>query len=119
MTIRDQFPRTSCDCELCQIGCTTMPGTLASGDLERIAEYLGEDAKDADWLASHFAASDGGKLARFHGGKMETRQTESIVPRQRASGACVFYRGGRCSIHPVSPAGCAICDMHMEPADGE
>lgn len=30
------------------------------------------------------------------------------------AGRCVFLdRYGRCTIHPVSPAGCSLFDMHM------
>ena len=40
MTEPIPFTRTACGCPTCVSGCTSQPGSLAPGDIERIAAYL-------------------------------------------------------------------------------
>ena len=91
-----------------------MPGSLRPGDLEVIAAHQGRCVTDLPWLAAHFQASDGAKTARIaDDGRVIIEQHKSIVPATTATGECVFFQGGLCSIHEVSPAGCRFVDMHM------
>ncbi len=118
--IFEKFPRTSCACKACQIGCRTMPGSLGPGDAEAIAEHLGGDAKNPEWLAKHFDASEGPTGLSFSGdGEVEYLSAPTMVPKSKPDGSCVFYKDGLCAIHPVSPAGCALFDMHMTRASDE
>lgn len=124
--IRDRFERTECSCEACATGCRTMPGTLALGDLERIAEATGGDAQSPDWLGQHFEASGGGcKIARINkqAGTIELIEIDTIVPaliEENGSERCVFLTPeGKCGIHEVSPFGCAYLDSHQDAEEAD
>ena len=114
MTQPSPFERSVCDCEECQIPCRTMPGCLIPGDLERILAYV-KPEKDLPFIAANFLASEGALVATVaaNGQPVATR-VPTIVPAVQENGACVFYESGRCSIHEVSPAGCALQDSHHE-----
>ena len=80
-----------------------MPGTLAPGDIERIAEYFGVDVTP-DFINKNFLASDGFKSVE--GGR--PIEVPTIVPAQKPNGECVFLSSsGSCTIHAVSPFGCS------------
>jgi len=109
----EQFERSVCDCNKCKAGCRTMPGSCATGDIERIAAYVGAD--DVDKFASNnFCASDGAKVLTPDG----VMTIPTIVPKQREDGRCVFLTADeRCSVHAVSPYGCrnfTICNQSGE-----
>jgi Fe-S-cluster containining protein len=95
-----------------------MPGMCASGDVEAIAKYLGQDMPTV--LADNFVAGDGAKcMRRDEAGKLEVFSIPTITPRQKPDGACVFLdQAGQCKVHPVSPLGCACVDSHMSRANG-
>ena len=119
MTIRDRMPRTTCDCDGCQIGCRTMPGMCAPGDIERIAATRSPFMREA-WIEEHFVASEGAKVGRLNDrGGIDVFQIPTITPAQRPNGECVFYENGRCSIHAVSPIGCALVDVHQSKEEGD
>lgn len=40
-------------------------------------------------------------------------QLPTLVPATQANGHCKFLKEGRCTIHAVSPYGCAFLDAHM------
>jgi hypothetical protein len=85
---------------------------LIPGDAERLARTLG--AKDFDaWVLECLEASQGATVP--HEGKLIRLPT--IVPRRRAQGGCVFLMEDRCTVHDVSPFGCAYLDMHMSPVE--
>ena len=44
---RDKYERTVCSCHECRVPCLHMPGMLAPGDLDRIAEYVSETTEMA------------------------------------------------------------------------
>ena len=113
-TLRERFPRTTCACALCGVGCRCLPGALAPEDLGPIAAALQRDPDDEQFLLDYFEASDGAKVAqRDSFGNVNVFQVPSLVPKLTATG-CIFLRDGRCSIHEVSPAGCALMDMHQD-----
>ena len=104
------FERTTCDCDLCRVPCRHMPGALAPGDLEAIAEHLGV-TMSGPWVEEHFRASDGAKVLSSSGSVVSI---PSMVPAQQEDGSCVFLDdAGHCKVHPVAPFGCAYLDMHM------
>lgn len=108
------FERTKCACDTCRVGCKTMPGALIPGDLERIAEHTGHADDDA-WILEHFRLSDGAIVAKRVNGKLVQWNVPSIVPASKPDGSCVFLdENERCTIHEVSPFGCAYHDTHME-----
>jgi hypothetical protein len=109
------FQRTVCACRLCTINCEHMPGALAPADLPRLAAHLGY-GDDIDRFANEcLLASDGAKLAMRDG---RTVSLPTLVPASRDDGACRFLDdASRCTIHAVSPFGCAYIDAHMPDAE--
>jgi len=93
-----------------------MPGSLIPGDLQRIQAHV-EDTS-GEFVLNHFVASDGAKVAgRLDDGSTFIGQVPTIVPAQRQDGTCVFLVDARCTIHPVSPFGCAYHDVHLGEVD--
>jgi hypothetical protein len=85
-----------------------MPGGLIPGDQERIAQALG--VQDfALWARESLQASQGAEIP--HAGRVFRLPT--IVPGSRPDGSCIFLQEDRCTVHAVSPFGCAYLDMHM------
>ncbi len=115
MNWRDKYERTVCDCRLCVAGCKSMPGALVPSDLPRIMRHTGLDPESfLDWCESHFDVSDGGVAMKLVDGEPVVFQVPSIVP-QLVDGRCVFLDSeDHCTIHAVSPAGCAYCDPHQD-----
>lgn len=104
--------RTSCACAECVACCKRQPGPLVTGDMERIADYLGVPLDHAKLL---FKASRGALI--LYKGKVV--RVPTITPKQHPDGSCIFLdEHDRCSIHPVSPFGCAYFDPHMDKAEG-
>lgn len=102
------FTRTVCACKECTDCCKRQPGPLAPGDLERIAEHLGETLEEAK---AHFWASPGATVVAVASRRIF--QIGSITPRLE-HGRCVFLDDeDRCKVHAVAPAGCAYFDTHM------
>lgn len=119
--LHDRIERSaSCDCTQCVLACKSMPGYLVPGDIERIAEFMGVDPDNEDFLADNFRASEGPLLLEAATGK--TYRIPTIVPAQYDdNGRCVFLaEGDRCMIHQVSPYGCSrfrVCDHPSREAD--
>jgi Fe-S-cluster containining protein len=108
MTEPTPHPRTTCSCAECIRCCHDQPGSLAPGQLEAIAEYLGQPVRVA---ALKFWASPGALLGNSKTG--QTYRIGTITPRLK-DGRCVFLSADdRCTIHAVAPAGCALFDTHM------
>lgn len=108
------YERTSCDCSKCAAACRTMPGYLIPGDIERIAEYVGADPDNEDFLLKNFRASEGPLVVK----NGERFRIPTIVPAQfDDNGRCVFMtREGKCSVHPVSPFGCSRFSVCAPPS---
>lgn len=119
MTFRDTIPRTECSCEACQVGCRSMPGFLALGDLEKIIDYF-KPGDAGEFICSNFVASEGAKVGKWNDrGTMDMFEIKTITPAQWSNGECVFYSAGKCGIHPVSPFGCACIDTHQDRAQAD
>lgn len=108
------FTRTTCDCRSCSVFCEHMPGTLAPSDVRRIAAHLGYGDDVYTFAAERLLASEGALVIKD--GKQF--RVPTMTPAQRADGSCIFLDAQkRCSIHAVSPFGCAFVDQHMSNAD--
>lgn len=104
--------RSECSCAMCQAACRHMPGMLIPGDIDRIAESL-DTTPSEDFIAKNFRASNGMKA--LCQGNLVVIPT--IVPAQKPNGECVFYSGGKCTVHKASPFGCShfkVCDNSEE-----
>lgn len=107
------FDRTVCACRLCTINCEHLPGALAPADLPRIAAHLGYP--DSETFAREcLLASDGAKVVTPQG---KVVSLPTLVPAVDGAGRCRFLSAGRCTIHAVSPYGCAYIDAHMSEAE--
>lgn len=110
-TVAAQTERTYCDCRRCKAFCRTMPGDLAPGDLERIANYLGIELTD-EFVHKNFLAAQGRTLPEDGTDKI----VPTIVPAQKTDGSCVFLTSDeRCAIHTVAPFGCSKFNYCDEP----
>ncbi len=118
MQIPADMQRTSCACKNCIAGCKTKPGCLAPGDLERIQEFVGDTSPE--FVLSHFLSSEGAKCLKKINGTVYIFHVPSIVPAQKPDGSCIFLdEQERCTIHPVSPFGCAYHDTHMQAVEAD
>lgn len=106
--------RTSCDCTACASHCAVMPGYLIPSDLPRMAH--GKDDFYA-FVDASLEASPGAKVIDTRSGEIFNIPT--LVPRARQNGSCMFFVEGRCTIHEVSPFGCAFFDNHIDPTKAE
>lgn len=118
---REQFERTKCSCELCRVGCESMPGFLIFQDAERIYYHqTGLDPADnvlAFWSWARANLRGGGGAVILQDGEM--KRVPTMTPKQDEFGRCVFLSStGQCKVHDVAPFGCAYCDMHMSAKDG-
>ncbi|GMU20595.1 MAG: hypothetical protein AMXMBFR13_06920 [Phycisphaerae bacterium] len=114
MAVRDEFNRTVCACSKCRSFCKIIPGMLAPGDPERIAEYLGISSIEVN---GRLLASPGAIVVHRYTGSVGRIHT--IVPERTAEGVCVFLdEQERCTIHPVAPFGCAYLDDHLPAREG-
>ena len=112
--VTELFARTTCACPECVACCTRQPGSLAAGDLERIADRLGLSVRVA---ALKFWASPGALAMNSETGQVFRIGT--ITPRMER-GQCVFLDAeSKCSIHEVAPFGCAYFDTHMSAVEAQ
>ena len=103
------FERTSCACRRCTINCEHVPGALAPPDLARMAAHLGF-ADVLEFARQHLSASEGVTLTSGDGRRIAL---PTLVPRATENGQCKFLVGCRCTVHAVSPYGCAFIDAHL------
>jgi Fe-S-cluster containining protein len=107
-----EFERSVCACGPCTAFCFTKPGYLIPSDLFRIADYLGNGGrieKTQDVL-TFLRASKGAVVGDSRTG--QRFRIGTITPRLE-NGRCVFLTDDdRCSIHEVSPFGCAQFSSH-------
>jgi Fe-S-cluster containining protein len=102
-----------------------MPGMLGADDVITILEHaaaqdptIGDNAEA--FLSDHFVVSEGATVAwKAPDGNLEMFRIPTITPAQRPDGSCVFFDGGLCSIHAVSPVGCSLVDTHLPRAESD
>jgi Fe-S-cluster containining protein len=110
------YYRTQCDCSECARSCRHIPGYLIPADLERIHRHLALDHDLLAWARDHLLASPGALVMRAG----QVFRIPTLVPARQLGGACIFLTAtGRCSIHAVSPFGCAFFDSHMSGSDAD
>lgn len=101
--------RESGTCEFCREGCTIKPGWFLPGEAEHAAGYLGLPLAEffrkflaVDWWeADHRIDRTTFVLSPAINGSVPGEEFPGD-PR----GTCVFYKGGRCGIHPFKPFEC-------------
>ena len=109
------FERTVCACSECAINCRFIPGYLIPADLERIAGHLGCENL-IEFALENLLASPGATVLE----RAQVRQIPTLVPARRSDGACKFLdTNNRCTIHEVSPFGCAFFDAHQSKAESD
>lgn len=111
-SVRTEFgsARTACSCANCSINCRFIPGYLIPADLERIAAHVGAENVMA-FAAENLLASSGAIVGTTDG---QRHRIPTLVPARHSNGACKFLAAnGNCSIHAVSPFGCAFFDTHQ------
>jgi hypothetical protein len=87
-----------------------MPGFLIPADIPRIASFLGY-TNLGQFARECLMASPGSLAKDLITGKVFRIPT--LTPQAQPNGACKFLTAeGRCSIHAVSPYGCAFYDSH-------
>jgi Fe-S-cluster containining protein len=108
------FSRTQCDCHECTLNCHRLPGYLVPADLERIHRHTAPDQDLRVWAREWLLASPGALVMSGH----RPYRILTLVPARRPDGACIFLTAdNRCSVHAVSPFGCAFFDSHMSHAE--
>jgi Fe-S-cluster containining protein len=104
------FERSVCACHECTANCKFIPGYLVPADIERISRSLGY-SNVVTFALENLAASPGATVMNVEG---RVFQIPTLVPQRRADGSCKFLDGqNRCTIHAVSPFGCAFFDAHQ------
>ena len=110
------FTRTKCACQHCTINCRFIPGYLVPADVEKIARHLGY-TNLGEFAFDNLLASPGATVMNAEG---RVFQIPTLVPQRKADGSCKFLSAeGRCSIHAVSPYGCAMFDAHQSSEEAD
>jgi Fe-S-cluster containining protein len=101
------FPRTTCSCSACANNCRNLPGMLIPDDVARIARHLGY-TDVMEFSRENLLASPGAIVLRDN----QQVRIPTLVPQRGADGACKFLQNDLCTIHSVSPYGCAFFSEH-------
>lgn len=119
------YYRTTCACDACTIACRHMPGYLAPADVARLYEATKVDKEPLEvWALRSLRASPGALVAKDG----RPFRVPTIVPAITETGACRWLvettgpdgdKDGQCSVHAVSPFGCAFFDVHQSKMEGD
>jgi Fe-S-cluster containining protein len=108
-------PPSSCTCTGCQSACTRKPGWFAPGEVELVAAARGVSVPElfraylaVDWWEGDEPTFVLSPAIIRHG----SVHAGTEIPANPL-GRCVFYEGGRCSIHAVKPRECATYHHDM------
>ena len=98
--------RLSCDCNICKNACKTKPGWFKPGEAEKVAEYLNIPMLDLfnNYLAVDWFSGEGENYYPLSPSAKTNLPGEMWPYNPR--GECIFYKQGKCSIHPVAPFEC-------------
>ena len=87
-----------CTCKACSVGCMYGSGAMVENDIVNIADFLNisQDELKEKYLE---------KIKKFN--------TERFRPKilrrdSKPYGPCIFFKEGRCVVHPVKPIECRI-----------
>lgn len=83
--------RDGCQCEACKECCSREPGWFVPGEIPVAAKFL--EISEKEFLTRYTA-------------KHPVEGGIALAPKQKASGACIFFVKGLCSIHNVKPFEC-------------
>ena len=108
------FARTICDCENCAMNCRFIPGYLLPEDLARLLDLHPAECM-VGFAEKYLFASPGAKVLKA--GKI--LQVPTLVPARKPDGSCVFFDGAHCTVHAVSPFGCAFFDAHQTRSESD
>jgi hypothetical protein len=118
------YYRTTCACDACALACRHMPGYLAPADVARLYEATKADKEPLEtWALRSLRASPGALVAKDG----RPFRVPTIVPAVTETGACHWFveteapdgnKDGQCSVHAVSPFGCAFFDVHQSQMEG-
>ncbi len=108
------FTRTECACVECTMNCRFVPGYLVPADVERISRHLGYN-NVFKFALENLAASPGATVMSAEDGRIF--QIPTLVPQRKPDGSCKFLQNNSCTIHAVSPYGCALFDAHQSSAE--
>ena len=114
------FARTTCDCPMCILPCKVMPGYMIPADLGRMRNSMRPDMTFVEFGRAFLEASPGTVVGTtLPDGTVEETRIPTLRPKM-FNGACVFLEDAeRCTIHKISPFGCAFFDYHMDLTVGE
>lgn len=101
------YERTTCDCQECTSHCLSHPGYLIPDDVHQMHQAVAPELNLKQFADKYLEPGKGAMVST--GGK------PYIIPTIRPAtnpenGHCVFLKDGKCSIHAVSPFGCAFFD---------
>lgn len=114
--VEGPYSRTCCDCAECTINCKYMPGYLVPGDIERMFDASKLPNEDVLAWAMRCLLASPGALVVARG---QVLRIPTLVPARDATGYCLFLADNRCTIHDVSPFGCAFFDAHQSRAESD
>lgn len=110
------FQRTTCDCKACTFNCHFMPGYLVPDDLEALYKTTSQPGQTLeDWARENLLASPGATVLAAD----RIVRIPTLVPARRPDSSCIHLKEERCSVHSVSPFGCAFIDAHMTKAEAD
>lgn len=95
----------SCSCERCSLGCRTMPGFFAFGEVERLASSTQQSVQQV-FDRTLVAVEVNGRNPYCALAPATVGEMPGTKVVRRAVGACVFFHKGLCDIHPVKPDEC-------------
>ena len=105
--------KESCECESCKAACENKPGWFLPREAERVADFLG---KSMDELFQERLGVDWwiGYEPTFVLAPALLGEPAGTEYPGNPRGKCIFYKNGRCEIHPVKPFECREY-IHDEP----
>jgi Fe-S-cluster containining protein len=101
-----------CECSSCKNACKLKPGWFVPGEAEKVADYLQISLKKLfkTKLAVDFY-SKGKEVFVLSPVVVDNNPGKEFPFDPR--GQCVFYKDGKCEIHPVKPHECREWDHKM------
>lgn len=97
--------RSSCACNACVANCKVIPGFLIPSDLPRMAG----ESDLFEWAEKHLLASPGATFIQ----RGVTTKIPTLVPAKTERGCIFLSDDNKCTIHEVSPFGCAFFDCQQ------
>lgn len=105
---------SSCACEKCQAVCSHKPGWFIPGEVEKVADFFSITLQELfdRYLMPDSWEPDTGSI-RTLSPAIKGEKPGTYLPF--AVGECVFFEGGRCSIHGVKPYECRMAGHIFNP----